>query len=116
MEIELQTRDETKKGSKKEAKKINQLKKLDLETIRLLNSIKDRANKKNFGRKVKDTEIISAALRLISSEHIRELQELTLSERDRLAMAHEEFQKANGKISLDQFIGKLLKGEIRQQQ
>jgi len=116
VEIELQTRDETKKGSKKEAKKINQLKKLDLETIRLLNSIKDRANKKNFGRKVKDTEIISAALRLISSEHIRELQELTLSERDRLAMAHEEFQKANGKISLDQFIGKLLKGEIRQQQ
>lgn len=116
MEIEQQTRDETKKGSKKETKKINQLKKLDLETIRLLNSIKDRANKKNFGRKVKDTEIISAALRLISSEHIKELQELTLSERDRLAMAHEEFQKANGKISLDQFIGKLLKGEIRQQQ
>jgi len=116
VEIEQQTRDETKKGSKKETKKINQLKKLDLETIRLLNSIKDRANKKNFGRKVKDTEIISAALRLISSEHIKELQELTLSERDRLAMAHEEFQKANGKISLDQFIGKLLKGEIRQQQ
>ncbi|MFN3698345.1 MAG: hypothetical protein ACK4VO_12980 [Pseudobdellovibrio sp.] len=116
MEIEQQTRDETKKGSKKEAKKINQLKKLDLETIKLLNSIKDRANKKTFGRKVKDTEIISAALRLISSEHIKELQELTLSERDRLAMAHEEFQKANGKISLDQFIGKLLKGEIRQQQ
>lgn len=116
MQTEQQARDETKKTCKKDSKKVNQLKKLDLETVKLLNSIKERANKKTFGRKIKDSEILATALRLISSEHIKELQELTLSERDRLAIAHDKYQKVNGKISLDQFIGKLLKGEISQTQ
>lgn len=97
-------------------KRKNVLKKLDLESAKLLASIKDKANKKNYGRKIKDAEIIAKALGLIESQHIQELQETTLSEKDRLHIAHDDFQKKNGKITLDQFIGKLLKGQINQQQ
>jgi len=78
----------------------------------LLNQIKDRANKKTIGRKIKDGEIIGLALKLISADQIKELQELTYSEKDRLALAHEEYQKKNGKLTIEQFISKLLDGEI----
>ena len=89
------------------------LKKLDLESAKLLASLKERANKKNYGRKIRDGEILAKALSLLQSHHLEEIQEITYSEKDRLHMAHEDYQKLNGKLSLDQFIGRLLKGEIK---
>jgi len=83
-------------------------KKLDSESVRLLAQLKEKANKKNFGRKIRDSEIISVALKLVGPIHIKELQETSYTHKDRLALAHEEYQKINGKISLDAFIGKLL--------
>lgn len=100
------------KAKKEAPKKGVFLKKVDAETARLIHQLRDKANKKTFGRKVRDAEIIGAALRLLTQEHIKELQESSYSERDRLAIAHEDYQRTNGKITLDQFIGKLLKGEI----
>ncbi len=93
-------------------KRKNVLKKLDSDTAKLLQALKDKANKKTFGRKVRDSEVIGLGLSLISADHIQTLQNKTLSEKDRLHMAHEEYQKINGKITMDQFIGKLLKGEV----
>lgn len=104
----------TEKASDKKAvlKKRNVLKKLDIESTKLLTQLKEKANKKTYGRKIRDSEIIARALTLMEPEHIQELQEATLSEKDRLHLAHENFVKQNGKISLDQFIGRLLKGDI----
>lgn len=108
---------DSKKVLKKDPpKRVTVLKKLDADSAKLLQSIKDKANKKPFGRKVKDAEIIGLGLSLINAESIQHLQNQTLSEKDRLQMAHEEYQKANGKISMDQFIGKLLNGEFLAQQ
>ena len=90
------------------------LKKLDPETGKNLKHLKDKINKKSFGRNIKDTEIISLSLGLINSEHIQKLQESTFSEKDRLHIAHEEYVKTNGKITLDQFIGLLIRGQISQ--
>lgn len=110
MEEPTHQQSETKKSI---VKKKQVLKKLDPETSRLLQTIKDKINKKSFGRKIKDYEIIAKGISLISAEDIQELQERTYSEKDRLGLAHDSYQKLNGKISLDQFIGKLLKGEIK---
>ncbi len=88
------------------------LKNYDADAAKLLQALKDKANKKTFGRKVRDSEVISLGLSLISVDHIQNLQNQTLSEKDRLHMAHDEYQKINGKITMDQFIGKLLKGEV----
>lgn len=104
-----------KASEKTVTKKRNVLKKLDAESAKTLQSLKDRVNKKSYGRKVKDSEIIAKALSLVDSHHLQELQDASLNEKDRLHMAHENFVKQNGKITLDQFIGKLLKGEIRSQ-
>lgn len=101
-----------KKKSLATSKKGLVMKKLDPDSAKLLQQLKDRANKKTHGRKVRDSEILALAIKQITAEHIQSLQEATLSERDRLQIAHEEFQRVNGKISIDQFIGKLLRGEI----
>ncbi len=89
------------------------LKKLDVDTVKLLAQLRERANRKEFGRKVRDNEIIYLALTLLEAKHIEDLKEQTYSEQDRLRFAHLEYQKAHGRISLDQFIGKLIRGEIQ---
>ena len=89
------------------------LKKVDSETAKLLAQLKEKANKKALGRKVRESEILSVAVKQVNLEHLKDLQESTYSEQDRLKLAHDDYQKSHGKISLDQFIGKLLKGEIK---
>lgn len=99
---------------KVKTEKTSVLKKLDPETGKILKLLKDKINKKSYGRSIRDTEIISLSLSLICPDHIQKLQESTLSEKDRLHIAHEDYVKENGKITLDQFIGILIRGQIGQ--
>lgn len=114
-ETKIEKTSKEKTSEKVITKRRNVLKKLDTESAKILQSLRDKVNKKTYGRKVKDSEIIAKALSLIETNHLQELQDSTLSEKDRLYMAHENFVKQNGKITMDQFIGKLLKGEIGNQ-
>ena len=100
------------KTSKKEKHQIALYKKIDPESAKILEGIRERVNKKQYGRKINDAEIIAVALKLVTTEAIKELQERTYNENDRLHLIHDEYQKTNGKISLDQFIGRLIRGEI----
>lgn len=111
--MSLDTDIQGKQTKKTQPKRQSFLKKIDLETAKHLTQLKERANKKPFGRKVRDAELIALGLKLVESRHLAELQEQTYSEKDRLSMAHEDYQRVNGKVSLDQFIGRLLKGEIQ---
>lgn len=104
---------DSKSAKKANNKRQSFLKKIDVETARQLSQLKERANKKPFGRKVRDSELIALGLKLIEQKHLGELQEQTYSEKDRLHMAHDSYQKQNGKISLDQFIGRLIRGEVQ---
>lgn len=112
-QIEITNSPIEKQGKKPAFKKGMILKKVDLETAKVIFQIKEKANKKNFGRKVRDGEIVALAVRLLKPEHILELQEATFSEQDRLHITHEEYMKQHGKVSLDQFIGKLIRGEVK---
>ena len=88
-------------------------KNIDLKTGKLLKELKDRANRKPYGRKLTDSEIIAAALKKVTPDDIRVLQETTYSEKDRLYIAHENYCATQPKISLDDFIGRLIRGEIK---
>lgn len=88
------------------------VKKLDVETMRLLVLVRERVNKKNFGRRIRDSEILAIALKSISADQIKALQESSYTEKDRLNMAHEDYVRGHGKISMDEFIGRLLRGEL----
>lgn len=102
------------KTEKKSVRKV-QLKKVDLETAKILAQIKEKANKKQFGRKVRDSEIIRAAVRLVGPAEIVQLQELTYSDRDRFNLYYESYQKSHGKLPLDEFLKKLMRGELKPQ-
>jgi hypothetical protein len=110
VESKIANADEKKKAAN--LKKATSPRRLDAETGRLLQQIKEKANKKTHGRKVRESQILAYAVRLIQPEHIKDLQAATLSERDRLQIQFEEFQKTSGKLSMDEFIGKLLRGEV----
>lgn len=97
------------------SKEKSSLKKMSLETAKAITVIRDKANKKDYGRKVRDSEVLAMAVSLITDKEISLLQEATYSEQDRLKMVHSEYVKSSGsRLSLDDFIGKLLRGEINQ--
>ncbi|WP_413942678.1 hypothetical protein [Bdellovibrio sp. HCB-162] len=100
------------KETKEKITKKSVLKKLETETAKLLEALKATANKKEFGRKIRDSEIIHIGLTLVKPEHLEGLKESTYSEKDRLQIVYLEYQKEHGKLTLDQFIGKLLNGEV----
>jgi hypothetical protein len=102
-----------KKPHSNSIKKKSLTKKLDPETGKLLQQLREKANRKNFGRRVRDNQILNLALGLVTSEHLQGLQDAALSERDRLRIAHEEHCKEFGKITLDHFLGLLMRGEIK---
>ena len=79
------------------------------ETNRLLQSLLSKANKKKLGRKLTVDEIISFSLKLINETHIKDLQESTLSNQDRLEQSYREYCSQHGSVSKDQFLGQLLK-------
>ena len=82
------------------------------ETRKRLLSDLAKVNKKDFGRRVRADEYLSVALSLVSSEHVRALQESSLSNADRLSREHQEYVAKNGAISKDEYLGKRLRGEF----
>ena len=115
METSLTSDSSSKKSQQvKKVTKVSMtnVKKLDSETTKFLSSLKEKINKKHFGRKIRDSEIIGIALKKITPEDIKMLQELTYGERDIIAIAHEKYVKQNGRITLNEYLGKLVRGEI----
>lgn len=104
----MKTNEKASEKKSVQPKKKGVLKKLDPEAAKLLQGLKDKANRKSFGRKVKDNEIITLALSQITASHLETLQQQTLTAKDRLQQAFEGFQKSNGKATMDEFIAKLL--------
>lgn len=115
MELEEVKTPPQKTTKPKVAKERSVMKKLDPIAAKLLSTLKEKANKKDFGRKIREREILTVALKLVSDQHLRELQEQSYTEKDRLHLAHEEYIKKNGRITLDQFIGLLIRGEVSAQ-
>ncbi len=82
-------------------------------TQKKLTQLLGKANKKNFGKRIKADQLILLALGLISENHIKSLQENSLSNADKLEMKFKEYIKKNGSISKDDFLGKLLEESIQ---
>ena len=71
-----------------------------------------RLNKKDFGRPVKADELLALLLNLLADEQRSKLQNATFSNADRLEMRYREYAKKHGRMTKDEFLGKLLTGDI----
>jgi hypothetical protein len=74
----------------------------------------ERLNQKKLGRKVIPDDIVSVAITLLKSDQYEKIQDATLSHFDRLAKSHQVYIEEHGEISKDDYLGKILSGEIKQ--
>ncbi len=79
---------------------------LDKETMKTLKKLSARANKKDKGRKITNSQLIHEGIQLISDAIIKGLQENSLSEKDRLEMKHLEYCKEHGKVDFFKWLYK----------
>lgn len=92
--------------------KESSVKKIDPDAARLLRILVEKANKKDLGRKIRDSEVIMAGLEKLTSEDLQVLQDRSMRSKDRVELALLDYNKNNPKISMDEFLVKLLSGEI----
>jgi len=70
-----------------------------------------KINKKDFGKNVHADELIALAISLVTPEHIQKLQELSLSNADRLERDYRAYISKHGQMTKDAYLGKRLNGE-----
>ena len=71
-----------------------------------------KINKKDFGKKVRCDELIVTMLSLLTERHIKELQDGSMTNADRLELQYRDYVKKNGATSKDEFLGKILAGNV----
>ena len=67
-----------------------------------------QVNKKDFGRRLRSDDLVCFALALVSEAHIKELQDMSLSNHDRFEAMYKEHIAKKGVMSKDAFFGLLL--------
>ncbi len=84
---------------------------IDMSTQKLVSSLLAKANRKSHGRKVKASQLVQLALSKLDDADIRQLQERSLSNADRMEMKFREYCKRNHGATRDEFLGQLLEGK-----
>ena len=85
---------------------------ISLENQKKAEKILTLANKKKLGRKIKLDHVLAIALDLLTDEHIRKLQDQSLSNEDRKEQLRQRYIEARGPISRDEFTGFMLTKEF----
>ena len=96
----------------KKKKREATMKALDPEVAKALTALREKANRKNFGRPIRDSEIIEVALPYVTGEDLRRLQMRTIRDKDRVKAAFSTYQKKRGKLPMERFLSLLIAGEI----
>ena len=70
------------------------------------------ANKKKLGRKVKFEDLFELAIGLVTDEHVKLLQERSLTHEDRKEQLRQRYIELRGPISKDSFVGFLMSADF----
>lgn len=71
-----------------------------------------KVNKKDFGKKIRCDELIGTALSLLTEQHIKNLQDGSMTNADRFEIQYRDHVKQFGATSKDEFLGKILAGSV----
>ena len=85
---------------------------ISMENQKKAERILANANKKKLGRKIKLDHLLAIVLDLVTDEHIRKLQDQSLSNKDRKEQLRQRYIIARGPISRDEFTGFMLTKEF----
>lgn len=70
------------------------------------------ANKKKIGRKIKLDHVLAIALDLVTEDHVKKMQDQSLSNEDRKEQLRQRYIETRGPISRDEFTGFMLTKEF----
>lgn len=103
---------EAKKLAKPAGKKSNSTAiRVSIETRKRLLSELSKINKKQFGKRVKLDALLLKLLPKLSSQDVSELQEASLTGRDRMEQSYRAHCSKFGQITMDDYLAHLLKLE-----
>ncbi len=71
-----------------------------------------RANKHRIGRKVKTDDLICFSLGLLTDEHLEQICNKTLTNRDRLELLFRRVAKERKGLTREEFFGLLIDGKV----
>jgi hypothetical protein len=72
-----------------------------------------RANENRAGKKrIRAIAVVEYALDLVTEEHISALRNQILTNSERLQIMHRGYKYSHGEISFDEFVGKLVSGQL----
>ncbi len=77
-----------------------------------LDDLLRRANKQKLGRKVKTDDLICFSLGLLTEDHLDEICNKTLTNKDRLELLFRRVAKERKGLSRDEFFGLLIDGKV----
>ena len=102
------------KVAKNQSKKVQKLKSVRIgdETEKKLEKILAAANKKKLGRKIKVDQVVGLALELLTEDHIKKLQNQSLSNEDRKENLPQKWSQLHGPVSKETFTGVMMKPEF----
>lgn len=75
-------------------------------------ALQHEANNKPNGRKIKLDDIFELALSLVTSEHLKTLQERSMTHEDRKEILRQKYIESRGPISKDEFTGLMMTAEF----
>lgn len=103
---------EAKKVTKPAVKKSNSAAiRVSLETRKRLLAELAKINKKQYGKRVKIDALLMKLLSHISAKDVAELQEASLTGRDRMEQSYRAYCGKFGQITMDEYLALLLKSE-----
>lgn len=74
-------------------------------TKKAASALLEKANDKKYGRKIKLDELVEIALTFVTAEHIKVLQENSMTNEDRKEILRQRYIASRGPISRDEFTG-----------
>lgn len=82
------------------------------DTKNVLDKILAEANDKDIGGKVKPESVIALALALVKKDSIEKLKAATLTNANKLELRYREHVQKHGPMTKDDFLGRVLSGEL----
>lgn len=77
-------------------------------------ALRHEANNKPNGRKIKLDDIFEIALSLVTSAHLKALQERAMTHEDRKEILRQKYIETRGPISKDEFTGFMMTAEFHE--
>lgn len=101
---------EVKKAAKPATKKSNSSAiRVSVETRKRMLSELAKINKKQFGKRVKLDALLLKLLPKLTAQDVSELQEASLTGRDRMEQSYRAYCTKHGHVTMDEYLSQLLK-------